>query len=190
MLEVAELELKMGKAGVLNIPPEASDYMDIHEGDPVRLICLTGKKGSPPAPAKEIPKETSRKPPKENPDETPRDILFISGHQDISDLLQGGADLNLSGELLKEAGIPPDADLEMTCRDGEIVIRPTAEENSEDIPRPPVSSRPDSELLLSGLLEAAKGMGIPKENIQVVLHMPDRLGKEDSNGKTSIQTDR
>ena len=59
-------------------------------------------------------------------------------------------------EVLADAHIPADADLDVLCIDKKIVILPAEDADTEEIPQE--------------LVDIFKELGIPKEKVHVVLH--------------------
>ena len=72
--------------------------------------------------------------------------------------------LKLPPQLLADAHIPLDADLDIVCLDRKIVILPTEDVESEDVPKE--------------LLDICADLGIPREKVNIVLRMT-----EEENGK-------
>ena len=86
----------------------------------------------------------------------------------MEELKSGEAELKLPPQLLADAHIPVDADLDIVCRDRMIVILPAGEEESEEVPKE--------------LLDICADLGIPKEKVNIVL----RMTEEEENGKAGI----
>ena len=61
--------------------------------------------------------------------------------------------------MLADAHIPLDADLDIVCLDRKIVILPTEDVESEDVPKE--------------LLDICADLGIPREKVNIVLRMTE-----------------
>lgn len=153
MFKLVELALKVQSAGMVEIPQKVLEQMNIWTRDTIRLFYLVEDEDSLVNASKEF--------------------LLFSENQEVEGQLLKGEALRISEELLMDAGIPVEADLEVVCRKGRIVIFPADTEEAEEIiPR--------------DLLAIFEELGISKENVRVILH------KEgvDEDEETNLQADR
>ena len=88
----------------------------------------------------------------------------------LEELQSGETELKLPPQLLADAHIPLDADLDIVCLDRKIVILPTEDVESENVPKE--------------LLDICADLGIPREKVNIVLRMT-----EEENGKKQILSD-
>ncbi len=146
MLQLVDLRLQLDEKGRIAIPVDALSRMDIHTGDEVNLLYVADSEESLQNPSKEF-------------------ILTKAGksEQELS--------IQLPRELLEEAGIPVDADIDIVCMDQKIMILPT-EMVKADNGVPPE------------LMGIFREFGIPKEKVNVVLHSTTE--KEMEHGKTGL----
>ncbi len=153
MLQLVELALKVQSAGMVEIPQEVLQQMNIQVRDTIRLIYLAEGE--------------------DNLVNASKEFLLFGDQQDVAGQLQQNEALTVSEELLRDAGIPVDADLEVVCGKGRIIIFPAdAVETEEVIPEE--------------LLTLFEELGISKEKIRVVLHT-EEAGEDE---ETNLQTDR
>ena len=85
----------------------------------------------------------------------------------MEELLSGDVELKLPPQLLADAGIPIDADLDIVCLDRKIVILPTEDVESEEVPKE--------------LLDICAELGIPREKVNIVLRMTEE-GRDEKAG--------
>lgn len=165
MLKVAELEIKMSGAGKITVPPEVIKERDIHEGDVIRLIYLRDC---------ETRNEQSEQ------SEEVKEFFLVDGQADAGAMIRNQADLQITRGLLEMAGIPSDADLQVECLDGEIVICQNSRDNLAEITEVKQAQKGivPEQILPVALLKVLMESGIPQENIRMVFHMPGDLGKE------------
>ena len=94
-----------------------------------------------------------------------REFMLKRAEEDpLEELQSGETELKLPPQLLADAHIPLDADLDIVCLDRKIVILPTEDVESEDVPKE--------------LLDICADLGIPREKVNIVLRMT-----EEENGK-------
>ena len=100
-----------------------------------------------------------------------REFMLKRAEEDpLEELQSGETELKLPPQLLADAHIPLDADLDIVCLDRKIVILPTEDVESEDVPKE--------------LLDICADLGIPREKVNIVLRMT-----EEENGKKQILSD-
>lgn len=149
MLKLVELALQIGKNSVIEIPVDALTQMGIHTEDTIKLIYMAESE--------------------ENLVNATRE--FVLTRENAEDALQQEEQIafQIPEALLADAGIPVDADLEIVCADGKIMILPSGSEHSDE-------KMPEE---LVGIINE---LGIPRDRVQVVLHTEG--GKAD--GKTNL----
>lgn len=151
MFKLVELELQVRDDGTVEIPIEALKQTDIHTGDTIRLIYMAEGEDSLVNATKEF--------------------LLTGKNQNAAELLQidESTAFRIPEELLMDAGIPMDADLDIVCRDGKIIILPSGETETGNV-------------IPEELMDIFRELGIPKEKVHVILH----TAGEDEDGKTNL----
>lgn len=91
-------------------------------------------------------------------------MLKRAGENPLEELQSGETELKLPPQLLADAHIPLDADLDIVCLDRKIVILPTEDVESEDVPKE--------------LLDICAELGIPREKVNIVLRMTEEGSDE------------
>ena len=86
-------------------------------------------------------------------------MLKRAGENPLEELSGGETELKLPPQLLTDAHIPLDADLDIVCLDRKIVILPTEDVESEEVPKE--------------LLDICAELGIPREQVNIVLRMTE-----------------
>lgn len=134
MFECMEITTAVTKDGHIILPEDARERLGIQGGDTVDLFCFLPVDGKP---------------------EGTREFLVSRPDRDIAQMLmEDEADLfQIPQALLAEAGIPENADLDIVCQEGMILILPLEEE--EEIPE---ELRPIFEEL-----------GFSKEQVRIIL---------------------
>lgn len=146
MFQLMDLRLRLDEKGCIAIPADTLMKMNIHTGEDVNLIYVADSEEGDGNPSKEF-------------------ILTRAGKEEQEVSIQ------LPKELLKDADIPLDADIEIICMDRKIMILPSEMvEAGTGIP-------PE----LMGILHE---FGIQKEKVNVVLH--STAGKEQDNGEAGL----
>lgn len=138
MLKLVELTLSIKPDGTIEIPIEAMEHMRIHTGDDIQLIYMAESE--------------------DNLVNASREFLLTRTGQDAENEMTKEQEISFQVpmELLKDAGIPLDADLDIVCRDGRIIILPAEEAITEKtVPKE-----------LMGIFEE---LGISRDKVQVIL---------------------
>ena len=150
MLKLVELAMAVKENGTIEIPIEAMLQMDIHIGDTIKLIYMAENE--------------------ENLVNSSREFVLTRENEDVQEVLKSEEQIafQIPQILLEDAGIAADADLDIVCSDGKIIILPSGEkEKQQTIP-------PE----LMGIVEE---LGISKEQVQVTV-----LKEGVKNGKTNV----
>lgn len=146
MIQLVEITGKLNEMGCIEIPIVLLAQTGIQIGDEVNLVYLAAGEKDYRNEAKEF-------------------MLQKAGENPIGELLQEGeAEFRLPPQLLMDAHIPAGADLDIVCMNRKIVILPTEDAESEEIPKE--------------LLDICAELGIPKEKVNIVLRMTEEGGKE------------
>lgn len=146
MIQLVEMTGKLNEKGCIEIPIVLLAQTGIQTGDEVNLVYLAAGE-------------------KDYRNESREFMLKKAGENPIGELLQEGeAEFRLPPQLLMDAHIPAGADLDIVCLDRKIVILPTEDVESEEVP--------------GELLDICAELGIPREKVNIVLHMTEDGGKE------------
>ena len=145
MVQLVEITGVLNEKGCIEIPILLLAQTGIHTGEEVNLIYLAAGE-------------------KDYQNESREFLLKRTGENPMEELLSGDVELKLPPQLLADAGIPIDADLDIVCLDRKIVILPTEDVESEEVPKE--------------LLDICTELGIPREKVNIVLRMT-----EEENGK-------
>ena len=125
MLQLVEMEGKMTENGCIEIPAVVLEQAGICTGDTVKLVYMA--------------EDGELK-------NTAKEFLLARAGQDVAEELAKEENIafQIPEELLRDAGIPMDADLDIVCQEGRILIpkefRQMAELESGDIVKLSVSS--------------------------------------------------
>ena len=148
MVQLVEITGVLNEKGCIEIPIVLLAQTGIRTGEEVNLIYLA-------AGEKDYRNES-------------REFMLKRAEEDpLEELQSGETELKLPPQLLADAHIPLDADLDIVCLDRKIVILPTEDVESEDVPKE--------------LLDICADLGIPREKVNIVLRMT-----EEENGKKQI----
>ena len=143
--KLVEIKGVLNEKGCIEIPIVLLAQTGIRTGEEVNLIYLA-------AGEKDYRNES-------------REFMLKRAEEDpLEELQSGETELKLPPQLLADAHIPLDADLDIVCLDRKIVILPTEDVESEDVPKE--------------LLDICADLGIPREKVNIVLRMT-----EEENGK-------
>lgn len=149
MVQLVEITGVLNEKGCIEIPIVLLAQTGIRTGEEVNLIYLA-------AGEKDYRNES-------------REFMLKRAEEDpLEELQSGETELKLPPQLLADAHIPLDADLDIVCLDRKIVILPTEDVESEDVPKE--------------LLDICADLGIPREKVNIVLRMT-----EEENGKKQIR---
>lgn len=149
MVQLVEMTGILNEKGCIEIPIVLLAQTGIRTGDEVNLVYIAAGEGDYRNESREF-------------------ILKKAGEDPMEELKSEEAELKLPPQLLADAHIPVDADLDIVCRDRKIVIMLAGEEEAEDIPKE--------------LLDICADLGIPREKVNIVL----RMTEEEENGKSGI----
>ena len=140
MVQLVEITGVLNEKGCIEIPIVLLAQTGIRTGEEVNLIYLA-------AGEKDYRNES-------------REFMLKRAEEDpLEELQSGETELKLPPQLLADAHIPLDADLDIVCLDRKIVILPTEDVDKE-------------------LLDICADLGIPREKVNIVLRMT-----EEENGK-------
>lgn len=152
MFQLVEIKGKVNEKGCIEIPVILLEQTGIRIGEEVKLLYLAAGE-------------------KDFKNESKEFLLVRAGENPVGELMkEENVELRLPPELLADAKIPMDADLDIVCLDRKIVILPTEDVESEDVPKE--------------LLDICADLGIPREKVNIVLRMT-----EEENGKKQILSD-
>ena len=149
MVQLVEMKGILNEKGCIEIPVVVLAQTGIRTGDEVTLVYIAAGE-------------------KDYRNESKEFLLRKVGEDSVEELELGEAELKLPPQLLADANIPIDADLDIVCRDKKIVIIPSTEEDSEAIPK--------------DLLDICEGLGISRDKVNIILHMTE----EEGDGKTGL----
>lgn len=149
MLQIVEVEGRMNEKGCVEIPMLVMEQTGILTGEAVKLLYIAEGKDSLKNPAKEF--------------------LLVREDQDIAGEItdEEKVELKIPPELLADAGIPMDADLDIVCMDQKIVILPSEESVEQVIPKE--------------LMDICEELGISRDKAKVVLRTSGEGADEESN---------
>lgn len=148
MVQLVEITGVLNEKGCIEIPILLLAQTGIHTGEEVNLIYLAAGE-------------------KDYQNESREFLLKRTGENPMEELLSGDVELKLPPQLLADAGIPIDADLDIVCLDRKIVILPTEDVESEEVPKE--------------LLDICTELGIPREKVNIVLRMTEE-GRDEKAG--------
>lgn len=148
MVQSVEITGVLNEKGCIEIPILLLAQTGIHTGEEVNLIYLAAGE-------------------KDYRNESREFLLKRTGENPMEELLSGDVELKLPPQLLADAGIPIDADLDIVCLDRKIVILPTEDVQSEEVPKE--------------LLDICTELGIPREKVNIVLRMTEE-GRDEKAG--------
>lgn len=140
MVQLVEITGVMNEKGCIEIPIVLLAQTGIHTGEEVNLVYLaTGEK--------------------DYQNESREFLLKKAGENPLEEIQSGEVELKLPPQLLADAHIPLDADLDIVCMDRKIVILPAEDVDSEEAPKE--------------LLDICAELGIPREKVNIILHMTE-----------------
>lgn len=140
MLQLVEMEGKMSEKGCIEIPAAVLAQAGIRTGETVKLIYMAESEG--------LKNES-------------KEFVIMKGGQDAGEELMKEQDtaFRIPQELLKDAGIPMDADLDIVCQDRKIIILPAETATDADIPEE--------------LLALCGELGISRDKVRIILRTAD-----------------
>ena len=145
MVQLVEITGILNEKGCIEIPIVVLAQTGIHTGDEVNLVYLAAGEEDYRNESKEF-------------------MLKRAGENPLEELQNGEVELKLPPQLLADAHIPLDADLDIVCMDRKIVILPTEDMESEEVPKE--------------LLDICAELGIPREKVNIVLRMTEEEADE------------
>ena len=146
MFQLVEIKGKVNEKGCIEIPVILLEQTGIRTGEEVKLLYLAAGE-------------------KDFKNESKEFLLVRAGENPAGELMKSGeTELKLPPQLLADAHIPLDADLDIVCLDRKIVILPTEDVESEDVPKE--------------LLDICAELGIPREKVNIVLRMTEEGSDE------------
>ena len=145
MIQLVEMTGILNEKGCIEIPVVLLAQTGIRTGDEINLVYIAAGE-------------------KDYRNESREFILKKAGEDLVEELQSGEAELKLPPQLLADAHIPVDADLDIVCRDRKIVILPAGDEDYEEVPKE--------------LLDICAELGIPKEKVNIVLRMTEEEADE------------
>lgn len=149
MLQLVEMEGKLNEKGCIEIPAAVLEQTGILTGDAVKLIYMA--------------EEESLK------SESKEFLLVRAGQDAAGELMkEQSVAFQIPLELLQDAGIPMDADLDIVCQKQKIIILPA--ETVTDIPVP------------EELLTICRELGIPEDKVKIIL----RTTEEETDEKAGV----
>lgn len=149
MFQLVEITGMVNEKGCIEIPVILLEQTGIRTGEEVKLVYLAAGEQDFRNESKEF-------------------LLMRAGENPIEELMkEGNVELRLPPELLADAGIPMDADLDIVCMDRKIVILPTEDVVAEEVPKE--------------LLDICAELGIPREKVNIVLRMTEE-GRDEKAG--------
>lgn len=141
MFQLVEIKGKVNEKGCIEIPVILLEQTGIRTGEEVKLLYLAAGE-------------------KDFKNESKEFLLVRAGENPAGELMkEENVELRLPPELLADAKIPMDADLDIVCTDRKIVILPTEDVVAGEVPEE--------------LLGICEELGIPKEKVNIVLRMTE-----------------
>ena len=137
MLQLVEMIGRMNEKGCIEVPVVLMEQTGIRTEDEVRLLYIAAGENDFRNEAKEFLISRADNDP---------------GEKILNDT---NVELKLPPELLKDANIPMDANLDIVCMDKKIVILPADD--------------PEMEIVPPELMEIFDELGIPKDKVSVIL---------------------
>lgn len=140
MLQLVEMEGKINETGCIEIPAVVLGQAGIRTGETVKLVYM--------AEGESLKNEA-------------KEFLLVRAGQDAQEELMKEQDIafRIPQELLKDAGIPMDADLDIVCQDQKIIILPAETVTEAEIP--------------AELLALCSELGISEDKVKVILRATD-----------------
>lgn len=136
MLQLVEMEGKVNEKGCIEIPAVVFAQTGILTGESVKLIYMAEEEG--------LKNES-------------KEFLLVRAGQNTEEELcrEQNIAFAIPQELLADAGIPLDADLDIVCREQKIIILPAQETAEVQVPEE--------------LLSLCKELGISEDKVQIIL---------------------
>lgn len=136
MIQLVEMEGKMNENGCIEAPAVVLEQTGIRIGETVKLIYMAEK---------------------ESLENEAKEFLLVRAGQDVAGELAKEEEIafQIPQELLKDAGIPMDADLDIVCQEQKIIILPAEQTAEAELPEE--------------LLALCSELGISKDKVKIVL---------------------
>lgn len=149
MLQLVEMEGKLNEKGCIEIPAVMLEQTGIRTGEAVKLIYM--------AEEEELKNES-------------KEFLLVRAEQDASEELMKEQNIvfQIPQELLQDAGIPMDADLDIVCQEQKIIILP--------------AQMADETPLTEELLMICKEFGVSEDKVKIIL----RATEEETDEKAGV----
>ena len=144
MLQLVEMEGKMTENGCIEIPAVVLEQAGICTGDTVKLVYMA--------------EDGELK-------NTAKEFLLARAGQDVA---EENIAFQIPEELLRDAGIPMDADLDIVCQEGRIIILPSELVQGTEVPEE--------------LLAICRELGITEDKVNIIL----RTTEEGTDEKTGV----
>lgn len=137
MLQLVEMEGRVTENGCIEIPMTVLDQAGICTGDAIKLIYMAEE---------------------EEVKSAAKEFLLVKNDQDVVEELarEQRVSLQIPEELLQDAGIPMDADLDIVCQNGRIVIFSSELLKETEIPEE--------------VMEICNELGISEDKVKIILN--------------------
>mgnify|MGYP000528160366 len=137
MLQLVEMEGRVTENGCIEIPMTVLDQAGICTGDAIKLIYMAEE---------------------EEVKSAAKEFLLVKNDQDVVEELarEQRVSLQIPEELLQDAGIPMDADLDIVCQNGRIVIFSSELLKETVIPEE--------------IMEICNELGISEDKVKIILN--------------------
>lgn len=137
MLQLVEMEGRVTENGCIEIPMTVLDQAGICTGDAIKLIYMAEE---------------------EEVKSAAKEFLLVKNDQNVVEELarEQRVSLQIPEELLQDAGIPMDADLDIVCQSGRIVIFSSELLKETEIPEE--------------VMEICNELGISEDKVKIILN--------------------
>lgn len=145
MLQLVEMEGRVTENGCIEIPMTVLDQTGICTGDAIKLIYMTEE---------------------EEVKSAAKEFLLVRNDQDVVEELarEQRVSLQIPEELLQDAGISMDADLDIVCQNGRIVIFSSELLKEMEIPEE--------------VMEICNELGISEDKVKIILNTTEGVSDE------------
>ena len=168
MLQLVEMEGKMTENGCIEIPAVVLEQAGICTGDTVKLVYMA--------------EDGELK-------NTAKEFLLARAGLDVAEELAKEENIafQIPEELLRDAGIPMDADLDIVCQEGRIIILPSELVQGTEVPEELLAICRELGITEDKVLDEKGRILIPKEFRQMVeLESGDIVKLSVSSGKIMV----
>ena len=144
MLQLVEMEGRVTENGCIEIPMTVLDQTGICTGDAIKLIYMAEE---------------------EEVKSAAKEFLLVRNDQDVVEELarEQRVSLQIPEELLQDAGISMDADLDIVCQNGRIVIFSSELLKEMEIPEE--------------VMEICNELGISEDKVKIILNTTEQVHK-------------